>query len=177
MTNLNPDSLYTEHVSAEVRNFLPDELADLVKDTLTLRSCYQKMGPDLVISDYAFMVFPLGKAYEGFLKLFFYRADIVSKDVYRATHFRIGRSFNPDLPQHLRDELWLYDNVERYCGVETARSMWQIWLEARNHLFHFFPDERYSLTASEADVLVEKVLKVMDTAIAGHPNLTKAVVQ
>jgi hypothetical protein len=169
-THLAPRSdLFAQTVPPTVRAFLPPELAELVEDSLLLHR-NAAVSENGVFNDYAFVVFPLAKAYEGFLKIFFFQLGVVKKDVYHARHFRIGRSFNPDLHPNLRDASWLYDDAVRLCGEDVARELWQIWLDARNHLFHFFPADRYVLTNQEAGVLIGRLLAAMQAALACRPR-------
>lgn len=159
-------SLYKSEVPQSVQQFLPPEIAELVDDSLRLWQFHHEHSSQLELNDYSFIIFPLAKAYEGYLKIFFFQTGILQKDVYHARNFRIGRSFNPDLVPRLRDELWLYDDVARMCGEDVARELWQIWLDARNHLFHFFPGDRYVLTLKDANNLLHRVLDAMALALA-----------
>lgn len=161
--------IFLDRVPTAVRAFLPPDLAELAEDSLHLQDFLTASGkPEF--NDYSFVVFPLAKVYEGFLKIFFFQLGVVKKDVYHDRHFRIGRSFNPDLYPRLRDESWLFDDVVRLCGEPLAREMWQVWLDARNHLFHFFPGDRYVLSLSESQVLIDRLLTAMDQALACRPR-------
>ena len=93
-----------------------------------------------VLADYGFLVFPLAKAYEGFLKKYFLNLNLITPDMYNSRKFRIGRAFNPDVNNNQKNELWLFDDVSRSCGQETARQLWEAWLSGRNQVFHYFPD-------------------------------------
>ncbi len=106
-------------------------------------------------SDYSFVVFPMAKAYEGFIKRTLFEAGLVSKPLYLSKRLRIGRVLNPDLRQQHRDELWLYDDFERQCSKEVAQLLWQVWLKCRNNIVHFFPEEKYtvSLTTSREELV------------------------
>ncbi|MCD8484888.1 hypothetical protein LRY65_03845 [Candidatus Woesebacteria bacterium] len=159
-------SFLSTYISPDLISYLEAEQKRLIKDSLLLLSYFADRPEDPhEVHDFAFVVFPLAKAYEGFLKTYFYRHHLISEDRYRGRYFRIGRSFNPDLPQKYRDEDWVYDDVTRECSEELAREMWNVWLDARNHLFHYFPDERYDLTLEEAEKLVHHALDVMTRAV------------
>ncbi len=153
-----------------MRAFLPSELAELVDDSLQLHQVVQSIEATQ-FNDYSFVVFPLAKVYEGFLKLLFFQLGLVKKEVYYARHFRIGRSFNPDLVPRLRDESWLYDDVARLCGEGLARELWEVWLAGRNHLFHFFPGDRYLLNRNESGQLINRLLAAMESALACRPRV------
>lgn len=160
-----PD-ISTLSLSPELDAFLEPEQKRLIQDSLQLLAYFETCEdvPEEV-HDFAFLVFPIAKAYEGFLKTYFHRHGLISQDVYRGRHFRVGRSFNPDLPNRLRDEHWLYDDVARNCGNDLAHLMWQVWIDARNHLFHYFPDQRYMLTPAQAQEIVKRVLDAMHRAV------------
>ena len=106
--------------------------------------------------DYSFIIFPIAKGYEGFIKTFFYNHGLISYEVFRGKRFRVGRSLNPDIAQHHQDEWWLYDDVSRICGAAVARQLWDAWIECRNHIFHYFPESQieYSLPEIEKKVLL-----------------------
>lgn len=150
-----------------VGDFLTPELRMGVEDSLQLLEHVRSLDSekDLPVSDYSFVVFPMAKAYEGFLKLYFRRHNLLNEKHFQSRHFRIGRSFNPDLPRKFKDDVWLFDDVANLCGPDLARRMWEVWVDGRNHLFHFFPDGKYQLTLSEAEVLVNRFLKLMEEAL------------
>lgn len=158
--------LLQEALTPELHAYLEAEQKRLIRDSLLLIKHSEECPgfPD-EIHDFAFVVFPLAKAYEGFLKTYFYRNGLISEKVYRGRHFRVGRSFNPDLPEKYRDEFWIYDDVSRVCGKDMARDMWNVWLDARNHLFHYFPDDKYDLTLEDSRILVQHAISVMDSAV------------
>jgi hypothetical protein len=115
------------------------------------------------LADYSFVVFPIAKAYEGFLKEYLRTMTLIDDQTYRSRRFRIGRALNPDLfPQH-QNEHWLYDDVARRCGPELARELWQTWLECRNHVFHYFPDHQQDnfITLTQAQEKVELISQSM----------------
>lgn len=107
-------------------------------------------------SDYSFILFPISKAYEGFLKEFLYQRGLISYSTFVGRRFRVGRSLNPDISRHHQDEWWLYDDVARMCGAGMARQLWDAWIECRNHIFHYFPEAQleHSLTEIEKKVLL-----------------------
>lgn len=111
------------------------------------------------VKDYAFVVFSLAKAYEGFLRDFFFHHHLISAEDYQGKHFRIGRSFNPDLPPRMRNDVWIYDDVERLRSPEIARQLWQAWIDGRNHLFHYYPHTKYVLSYEQA---VERILQMIE---------------
>lgn len=116
-------------------------------------------------SDYAFVVFPLAKAYEGFLKKYLLNAGLITEETYASRKFRIGRSMNPDIPSKMRDNEWVYDDVASYCGKDTAKLLWRAWVEGRNLLFHSFPDHRHLLDLVQAKERLLLIISAMNAAM------------
>ena len=156
-----------DFLTPDLFSFLLPAQRDDIQDTLRLLDCFSCPNKDGMQdpSDYAFIVFPAARAYEGYLKLLFKHLGVLQEEHYRSKHFRIGRSFNPDIKMHLRDEVWVYDDVSLKTSEEIARRLWQMWLSARNHLFHYFPDDRYEVNYGEAKILVEDLIAVMEDAL------------
>lgn len=156
-----------DFLSPELFSFLLPEQRDDILDSLRLLDRFTAPDRDGLQDpqDFAFIVFPTARAYEGFLKYFFHHIGVLGEEHYRSKHFRVGRSFNPDIKMHLRDEVWIYDDVMQATSDEIARELWQMWLSGRNHLFHYFPDDRYHVGYGEAKSLVEGLIKAMDDAV------------
>lgn len=117
-------------------------------------------------TDYSYIVFPMAKAYEGYLKDWLLVFGLISKEVWASRRFRIGRALNPDVPPPQRDEWWLYDDVTRVCGEDTAHQLWTCWLEGRNHVFHYFPEDTRGLTLAEAEHNLEMLSNTITKAIS-----------
>ncbi len=120
--------------------------------------------------DYSYILFPMMKSYEGFLKKYLYDVGLIDQDTYEGTRFRIGRALNPDVSIHQRDKYWLYDDIVRNCGETTARHMWQTWLKCRNRVFHFFPKEKAALELAEVKERLDMAVKAMDLAVTCLEN-------
>lgn len=117
------------------------------------------------LTDYSFCVFPMAKAYEGFLKQFFLDLHVIDSSMHLDKHFRIGRSFNPDLPSRYKDQYWFYDDVVNQCSDASARKLWDTWIVCRNHVFHYFPGKSSELTLAQAKKLVIQVGEAMSIAL------------
>jgi len=115
--------------------------------------------------DYSFLVFPMAKAYEGFLKKFFYDMGLIEKHDFESKHFRIGRALNPNLRDYYQDEKWIYDDVERTCGPNVARKLWDAWTDCRNHLFHFYPMSKQTISLTEAGKRIDQLALAMQEAV------------
>ncbi len=115
------------------------------------------------LSDYSFVVFPMAKAYEGFLKKIFLDLGLITKEVYEDRHFRIGRALNPDIRTSQKDEYWLYDNVAERFGNDLARHLWDTWLLCRNRVFHYFSNCDQFLSFDEAVKRIEMMMETMQS--------------
>lgn len=133
---------------------------ELIRLSIVLYEREQQMSSTL--SDYSFIIFPIAKAYEGFLKHYLYDLGLISHKTFEGKRFRIGRALNPDIRESQRDEFWLFDDVAQLCGPSTARSLWETWLECRNRVFHYFPDRNVHLTLTA----VESHLQLLDDTIS-----------
>ena len=143
--------------------FLDEEGQNLVRLTYQLLMRERRLKSSY--RDYGFVVFPMAKAFEGFLKKFFYQTQMISHEQYEHRNFRIGRSLNPDLSMRNKDEAWVFDDVERLCSTQLARRFWNTWLKSRNHLFHYFPDMRYDISLTEAEGLITEMAGTMYEAL------------
>ena len=114
---------------------------------------------------YSFVVFPMAKAYEGFIKLYLKETGLLDRPDYSDAKFRIGRALNPDISDRHRDEWWLYDDLEHACGKPTARAVWNAWVECRNHVFHFFFNQEVEMTLEQAKKKLLQMSGAMDLAM------------
>lgn len=144
--------------------YLEEDLQELLKQAFLL---VEKVGSwDQKFHDYSFVVFPASKAYEGFLKKLFLDMGFINRDDYYGRHFRIGRSLNPSLEPRLRQIEGVYDKIVSYCGgKEFADKLWETWKVCRNLVFHWFPDEKRSITYEEASDRVQKIVDTIDAAV------------
>jgi len=117
------------------------------------------------LTDYSYIVFPVAKMYEGFLKKLFLDLEIINAEQYQSDHFRIGKTLNPNLEPHLRIES-VYDRVcQHFEGKEIADDLWLAWKRGRNAVFHYFPGRLKRISFEEATEIVGFVLKVMEKAV------------
>lgn len=121
--------------------------------------------------DYSFIVFPMAKAYEGFLKQYLLDLKLITPETFQSKRFRIGRALNPDVRQSQRDEFWLYEDVVDLCGPIVAREIWDAWLTCRNRVFHYFPDRESGLSLEQAGHYLQILFEVIQKAISCQ-NLT-----
>ena len=113
--------------------------------------------------DYAFIVFPAAKAYEGFLKTLFYDLGFITEEEFNGKRFRAGKALNPELDPHLRQKESVYDKLVAFCrGRELADKLWETWKRARNLLFHWFPNGGNAISLQGAGQAIEEILNSMD---------------
>lgn len=118
--------------------------------------------------DYAFVVFPAAKAYEGFLKKMFLDLQFISEEDYYGKRFRIGRALNPALEPRFRENESVYDKLVDFChGEELPDALWNMWRRGRNMSFHWFPDEKNVISFAEAREIVHQIFDTMDLAFIG----------
>lgn len=148
-------------------SYLGGDLQKLLETSKFLVSTVKSWGADLPggekeFNDYAFVVFPAAKAYEGFLKKMFLDLGFITEDDYFGKHFRIGKSLNPSLPKEIRkDEV--YGKIVKYCNGESlANTLWETWRVSRNLTFHWFPDEKNAITLEEAVERIDMIISAID---------------
>ncbi|MBP6044722.1 MAG: hypothetical protein WAT72_02770 [Microgenomates group bacterium] len=110
--------------------------------------------------DYAFMVFPYAKAYEGFLKQLFKDIGFISESDYFSDHLRLGKLMSPHMVGKLGDES-LYKKLVDFGTRDLAERMWTSWTEGRNRVFHYFPHNLEAITLEEAEQKKEMILDTM----------------
>lgn len=141
---------------------MDEPMRDLMKESFVLLEREEKMPDGL--HDYAFVVFPAAKAYEGFLKKLFLDLGFINKMQYEGDRFRVGRSLNPNLPKRYQWD-WVYGRLEQKYGGELTMRMWEAWKKARNRIFHFFPAHHKFITLAEARKLIEKIVEVIIASV------------
>ncbi|HSW89464.1 MAG TPA: hypothetical protein VLH19_01170 [Patescibacteria group bacterium] len=143
--------------------FLEENGKVLARESFVLLEREERLGSNL--PDYSFIVFPIGKTYEGFIKLYLQRMGILNRPDYVDTRFRIGRALNPDVGERQKDEWWLFDDLERSCGTPVARQLWNAWIECRNHVFHYYIGQATLLNLDEARKKIDQVCSAMEVAL------------
>ena len=132
------------------------EQRGLLKDTQTI---IERLRQDH-ISDYSFIVAPIAKAYEGYLKDFFLKMNIIDENTYQSDRFRVGKTLNPSL-RYKRFSIFrrlaeLHEN-----GEELAEMLWDAWKLGRNETLHYFPHNLKKLTKEDAETRLSLVLNAI----------------
>lgn len=143
--------------------YLEKDLQELLTEAIFLVQRVKKW--ENKFHDYAFVVFPAAKAYEGFLKKLFLDMGFISQKDYVGKLFRIGKALNPSLPEKYRDDSWVYDKLVDYCGDENlSDQLWQTWKQSRNLVFHWFPNQKNAINFHEAEKRLEMIINAIDAA-------------
>ena len=117
------------------------------------------------ITDYSYIVFPVAKAFEGFLKQVFLDLEFIKKWQYESDHFRIGKALSPYLRKRLGDNS-VYTKLESHFGnAELAELLWQHWKKGRNLVFHYFPHNLQAVTLEQAEILLNDLVAVMEKTV------------
>ena len=115
--------------------------------------------------DYSFVVFPAAKAYEGFLKNLFLDMGFISEKDFLGKRFRIGKALNPELAtQEKFAKKSVYNKLSLFCkGDSIPSTLWDVWKQSRNLLFHWFPMEQNAIRFDEAKLRLQMITKAIDT--------------
>ena len=131
----------------QAKPFLNKEQQDFLNDVVLILERLKQFDH---ISDYSFLVSPVAKAYEGYLKDFFLKLNIIDQYNYESDRFRVGKTLNPSL-RYKRFSIYqkLADYDEK--GEELAEILWNAWKYGRNEIFHYFPGVTKNLDRPEAE--------------------------
>lgn len=152
-------------------NYIEEDLQELVLLSESLINMVGGSGKSLTIKgrelhDYSFIVFPIAKAYEGFLKKMFLDMGLITKEDYLGKLFRIGKALNPYLESKYRDQESVYDKLAEHCGGERVpQVLWNAWVKGRNLLFHWFPEEKRAVSFEEAQERIILIVAAMDVTL------------
>ena len=121
---------------SQAKKYLSGHQSDLVADVEIILG---RLKINDSISDFSFLVSPIAKSYEGYLKDFFLKIGIISNQEYESDRFRVGKTLNPSL-RYKRFSVYqkLSDYDDR--GEELAEILWDAWKFGRNEIFHYFPN-------------------------------------
>jgi hypothetical protein len=144
--------------------YIGKDLQDLLLESNLLLAKMQEYKEDF--GDYSFVVFPSAKAYEGFLKKLFLDFGFITEEEYYGKHFRIGKALNPNLEKIYRGSESVYDKLVNHCGGEDlANKLWDTWRFSRNLVFHWFPNEKNTVSLAGAHQRITMIIEAMDAAV------------
>lgn len=143
----------------EARKYLTPHQAQLTMDVELILERLQKFDH---ISDYSFLVAPISKAYEGYLKDFFLMLKIIDQYSYDSDRFRVGKTLNPSLRYKRFSVFQKLADIDE-SGESVAEQLWDAWKHGRNEIFHYFPNKLKTITRDEAEdriyLLLNAVIK------------------
>ncbi len=146
-------------------DYLEKDLQELLEEAVLLANRVESWQEKF--HDYAFIVFPAAKAYEGFLKHLFLDLGLISNEDYYGKRFRVGKALNPALEKDLREREGVYDKlVDLSKGKELPDKLWQTWKKCRNLLFHWFPRKKNAITLAQAKERLLLIIESIDEASA-----------
>jgi len=145
--------------NSKLWNYMSPEIRDLIEDGEIILNFVFENKETTDISDYSFIVFPFAKAYEGFLKRFFWDIDLITEDEYYGDEIRIGRLLNPNY----EDNSSVYMKVCGHAkgGEALAQRLWDAWKRGRNTVFHYFPHNFKKLKYNEALDIINDLIGAM----------------
>lgn len=144
-------------VFIEARKFLSPEQKDFTYDVELILTRIKEFDH---INDYSFLVSPIAKAYEGYLKDFFLKLHIINEYDYESERFRVGKTLNPSLRYKRFSIFQKLSDIDDE-GEELAELLWDAWKFGRNEIFHYFPGKNRNLNRSEAEDRIALVLNAI----------------
>jgi len=145
----------------DAKKFLKNDQDQLIDDVENILKSLQQDH----INDYSFVVAPAAKAYEGYLKDFFFDLEIIDEYSYHSDRFRVGKTLNPSL-RYKRYSIFKKLADLHEDGEQLAEKLWTAWKQGRNEIFHYFPGNVKKLTKAEAEERVSLILKaIIDSGI------------
>jgi hypothetical protein len=151
MTQISPQLV------AEAKKYLSPSQDALINDVVVVLASLEHDH----INDYSFLVSPISKAYEGYLKDFFLKTHIIDKYDYESDRFRVGKTLNPSLRYKRFSIYQKLANLSQE-GESLAEKLWNAWKYGRNEIFHYFPNNLKNLTRDEAE---ERIAMLLDAII------------
>lgn len=142
--------------------YLSPEMKDMIADAQVLAE--EAKTSSRILTDYSYLVFPVSKAYEGFLKKLFLDLGIIVKEQAESDHFRIGKALNPFIEPFLKAESY-YEKICDKLGTDLTMELWNQWKKGRNLLFHYFPNHLQCVRLSEAEEINKGIIAVMEKTI------------
>ena len=141
---------------SDAKKYLKNDQDLLIDDVQNILKHLQ----DNHINDYSFVVAPAAKAYEGYLKDFFFDLEIIDENSYHSDRFRVGKTLNPSL-RYKRYSIYRKLADLHNDGEQLAEKLWSAWKQGRNEIFHYFPDNVKKLTKTEAEDRITLILQAI----------------
>ena len=145
-------------IFAEARKYLSPPQDNLTSD---IEIILEDLSGHTDISDYSFIVAPLSKAYEGYLKDFFLKLHVIDQYSYDSDRFRVGKTLNPSLRYKRFSIFQKLADIDD-SGEELAEILWNAWKHGRNEIFHYFPGKVQTISREESE---DRIYLVLDAII------------
>lgn len=153
MTQITPELI------AETKAYLSPSQDSLINDVeIVLKSLEHNH-----INDYSFLVSPVSKAYEGYLKDFFLKTNVIDRYNYESDRFRVGKTLNPSL-RYKRFSIYQKLANLNEEGEILAEKLWTAWKYGRNEIFHYFPNNIKNLSREEAEDRIAMLFNAIITS-------------
>jgi hypothetical protein len=158
MPTIDKNSTLWEYMTPEMRDLA------LEGDKL-LNSCL--LQSDDGMQDYSYLVFPWGKLYEGFLKKIFLDLKLITPEDYFGNEVRIGKLLSTGFGSKPPHRLSIIKELSssKIFGENLTKVMRSVWRNARNTVFHFFPNNVYKLDLETAKKRIQEVVRCMDLVV------------
>lgn len=140
----------------DAKKYLKNDQDQLIDDVENVLKYLQQNH----INDYSFVVAPAAKAYEGYLKDFFFDLEIIDEYSYHSDRFRVGKTLNPSL-RYKRYSIFKKLADMHSDGEQLAEKLWSAWKQGRNEIFHYFPGNVKKLSLDQAEYCIILILKAI----------------
>lgn len=141
-------------VFSKAKKYMGKQQDYLLDDVLVLHNLLSTSDK---INDYSFLVSPIAKAYEGYLKDFFLKIGLMTQAEFQGDRFRVGKTLNPSL-RYKRFSIYQRLSQLDEKGEQLAETLWDAWKKGRNEIFHYFANNTKKLTLDEATSRIHQML-------------------
>lgn len=150
-------SQLTPELFDEARKYLTKHERELLDD---VEIVLKRLTSIEHINDYSFVIAPISKTYEGYLKDFFLKIGIIDQYNYSSDRYRVGKTLNPSLRYK---NYSIYQKLTEVSdrGEELAELLWDAWKFGRNEIFHYFPTSVKNLDRAEAEERISLLLNAI----------------
>jgi hypothetical protein len=152
--------------------YLTPEMKQLaIEGERLLSTCTLQGDTDIV--DFSYLVFPWGKLYEGFLKKMFLDLKFIVPEDYYGNEIRVGKLLSSGFGTKPPHRLSIIKELSsaKVFGENLTKVMKAVWKNSRNMVFHFFPNNVYSIDLPNAKKRIEDTVKCMELVVNRYNSL------